>query len=93
MYTDPIPTNQIAIPRPLHNIKTNALWDRPLSPCMVQNVLTGHKNLMPTQLWALIVGLATTLQQREEVYDSEANHFRKHFADVNAKCCTLKQCI
>ena len=48
---------------------------------------------MPTQLWALIIGLTTTLQQREEVYNSEANHFRQHLTDVNAQCSALKQCI
>ena len=53
----------------------------------------GHKNLTPAQLWALIAGLATTLQQREEVYNSKANHFRKHLADINAKFWALKQCI
>ena len=90
---DPIPSNQITIPRPLHDLETNAFWDGPLLPCTVQNVLTGHENLVPTQLWALIVGLAITLQQREEVYSNEANHFRKHLADVNAKCHALKQCI
>ena len=92
-HTNPVPSNQIAIPGPLHDLKTNTFWDGPLSPHMVQNILTGHKNLVPTQLWALIVGLATTLQQREEVYNSEANHFRQHLADVNAKCSTLKQHI
>ena len=30
---------------------------------------------------------------REEVYNSEANHFRQHLVDVNAECSTLKQCI
>ena len=60
---------------------------------MVQNILTGHQNLAPAQLWALIAGLTTTLQQREEVYNSEANHFRKHLADINAECNALKQCI
>ena len=48
--TDPIPLNQITIPGPLHNLETNAFWDRPLFPCTVQNVLAGHKNLAPTQL-------------------------------------------
>ena len=70
-----IPSNQIAVPGPLHNLKTNAFWDGPLSPCTVQNILTRHENLAPAQLWALIAGLATTLHQREEVYNSEANHF------------------
>ena len=91
LCSNPIPSNQIAIPRPLHDLETNAFWDGPLSPCTVQNILAGHKNLMPAQLWALIAGLSTTLQQREEVYNSEANHFRQHLADVNAKCSTLKQ--
>ena len=63
-----------------------------LSLHTVQNILVGHKNLT-TQLWALIAGLTTTLQQREEIYNSEANHFRQHLADVNTKCHTLKQCI
>ena len=91
--TNSIPTNQIAIPRPLHDLKTNAFWDGPLSPCTVQNVLAGHENLTPIQLQALIAGLATTLQQREEFYNSKANHFRQHLADINAECHTLKQCI
>ena len=90
LCTNPIPFNQITIPGPLHNLETNAFWDRPLSPCTVQNVLAGHKNLTPIQLQALIMGLATTLQQREEVYNNEANHFRQHLVDVNARCCTLK---
>ena len=90
---DPVPSNQIPIPRPLHNLETNAFWDGPLSPCMVQNILAGHKNLAPTQLQALIAGLATMLHQREEVYNSEANHFRQHLADVNAECSALKQHI
>ena len=90
---DPVPSNQIPIPRPLHNLETNAFWDGPLSPCTVQNILAGHKNLVPTQLQALITGLTTTLHQREEVYNSEANHFRQHLADVNAECSTLKQHI
>ena len=30
--SDPIPSNQIAIPGPLHDLETNAFWDRPLSP-------------------------------------------------------------
>ena len=76
LCTNPVPSNQIAIPRPLHDLKTNAFWDGPLSSHMVQSVLTGHENLTPTQLWALIMGLATTLHQREEVYNSKANHFR-----------------
>ena len=80
--SDPVPSNQIAIPRPLHDLKANTFWDRSLSPCMVQNVLIGHKNLTPAQLQALIAGLATTLQQREELYNSKANHFRKHLTDV-----------
>ena len=42
---DPIPLNQIAIPRPLHDLKTNTFWDGPLSPCTVQNILVGLKNL------------------------------------------------
>ena len=91
--TDSMPTNQIAIPRPLHNLETNAFWDRPLLPHTVQNVLAGHENLTPIQLCTLITGLATTLQQREEVYNSEANHFRQHLADINAECHTLKQHI
>ena len=32
MPSDPIPSSQIAIPRPLYDLKTNAFWDRPLSP-------------------------------------------------------------
>ena len=90
---NPVPSNQIPRPRPLHDLKTNAFWDGPLLPCTVQNILTGHENLAPAQLWALIAGLATTLHQREEVYNSKANHFRQHLADINAKCSTLKQCI
>ena len=90
---DPIHLNQITIPGPLHDLNTNTFWDGPLSPCTVQNVLVGHENLTPAQLWALIMGLATTLQQWEEVYNSKANHFRKHLTDVNAKCHTLKQHI
>ena len=92
-HTNPIPSNQITIPRPLHDLETNTFWDGPLSPCMVQNILAGHKNLMPAQLWALIAGLATTIQQREEVYNSKANHFRQHLADVNSECSALKQHI
>ena len=91
--SDPIPSNQIAIPRPLHDLKTNAFWDGPLSLCTVQNVLTGHENLAPAQLCSLVAGLATTLQQREEIYNSKANHFWKHLANVNAECQALKQCI
>ena len=49
--------------------------------------------MSPAQLWALITGLPTTLQQREKVYNSKANHFRQHLMDVNAKCSTLKQHI
>ena len=90
---NPIPSNQISVPGPLHDLKTNAFWDRPLWPRTVQNILTGHENLAPAQLWALITSLATTLHQREEVYNSEANHFRQHLTDVNAKCSTLKQHI
>ena len=92
-HSDPVPSNQITIPGPLHNLKTNTFWDGPLLPHMVQNILAGHQNLMPAQLWALITGLTTTLQQREEIYNSKANHFRKHLADVNAECSTLKQHI
>ena len=92
-HPNPIPSNQIPVPGPLHDLKTNTFWDRPLSPRTVQNILMGHKNLTPTQLQALIAGLATTLHQREEVYNSKANHFRQHLADVNAKCSTLKQHI
>ena len=91
--SDPVPSNQISIPRPLHDLETNAFWDGPLSPHTVQNILTRHKNLAPAQLQALIPGLATTLHQREEVYNSKANHFRRHLADVNAECSTLKQHI
>ena len=90
---NPVPSNQITIPGPLHDLETNTFWDGPLSPHMVQNILARHKNLAPAQLWALIAGLAATLQQREEVYNSEANHFRKHLADINAECHTLKKCI
>ena len=93
LHPDPIPSNQISVPGPLHDLETNAFWDRPLSPRMVQNILAGHENLMPAQLWALIAGLTTTLHQREELYNSEANHFRQHLTDVNAKCSALKQCI
>ena len=92
-HSNPVPSNQISIPGPLHNLKTNAFWDGPLLPRTVQNILAGHKNLTPAQLQALIAGLTTTLQQREEVYNSKANHFRQHLADVNAKCSTLKQHI
>ena len=91
--TDPIPSNQIAIPGPLHNLETNAFLDGPLSLCTVQNILAGHENLSPVQLQALIAGLTTTLQQREEVYNNKANHFRQHLTDVNAECHALKQCI
>ena len=90
LRTDPIPSNQIPVPGPLHDLKTNTFWDGPLLPRMVQNILAGHENLASTQLWALIAGLATTLHQREEVYNSKANHFRQHLADVNAKCSALK---
>ena len=92
-HSDPIPSNQIPIPGPLHDLKTNTFWDGPLLPHMVQNILAGHENLAPTQLQALIAGFATTLHQREEVYNSKANHFRQYLADVNAECSTLKQCI
>ena len=92
-HPNPTPSNQITIPGPLHDLKTNAFWDEPLSPCTVQNILARHENLTHTQLQAHIVGLATTLQQREEVYNSEADHFRQHLTDVNAECSTLKQCI
>ena len=91
MCTDPIPSNQIAIPGPLHNLKTNTFWDGPLSLCTIQNILVEHKNLAPAQLQALVTGLTTTLQQREEIYNSEANHFQRHLANVNAECQTLKQ--
>ena len=90
---NPVPSNQIPVPRPLHDLETNTFWDGPLSPCMVQNILAGHENLAPAQLWALIAGLTTTLHQREEVYNSEANHFRQHLIDVNAECSALKQHI
>ena len=60
---------------------------------MVQKILAGHENLAPAQLQALIASLTTTLHQREEVYNSKANHFRQHLADINAKCSTLKQHI
>ena len=73
--SNPVPSNQITIPGPLHNLETNAFWDRPLSPHTVQNVLAGHENLTPTQLWALVAGLATTILQRETIYNSKANHF------------------
>ena len=49
-HSDPIPSNQIAIPRPLHDLETNTFWDRPLSPHTVQTILAGHKNLTPAQL-------------------------------------------
>ena len=93
LHSNPIPSNQISIPGPLHNLKTNAFWDGPLSPHTVQNILAGHENLTPAQLWALITSLTTTLQQREEVYNSKANHFRQHLMDVNAECSALKQHI
>ena len=93
MCTDPVPSNQIAIPGPLHNLKTNAFWDGPLSLHTIQNILAGHKNLAPTQLQALFAGLTTTLQQREEIYNSKANHFQRHLTNVNTKCQTLKQHI
>ena len=48
--TDPVPSNQITIPGPLHNLETNAFWDGPLLPHMVQNILAGHKNIAPAQL-------------------------------------------
>ena len=92
-HSNPVPSNQISIPGPLHNLETNTFWDRPLLPCTVQNILAGHENLAPAQLQTLIASLATTLQQREEVYNSEANHFRQHLADINAKCSALKQHI
>ena len=91
--SNPIPSNQITIPRPLHDLETNAFWDRPLSPHTVQNILAGHKNLAPTQLQALVAGLTTTIQQRETIYNSKANHFQKHLANINAECQALKQHI
>ena len=91
--SNPVPSNQIAIPGPLHDLEANAFWDRPLSPFTVQNILAGHENLSPIQLQSLIAGLATTLQQREEIYNSKAHHFRQHLADVNAECHALKQHI
>ena len=84
--SDPIPSNQITIPGPLHDLETNAFWDGPLSPHTVQNVLAGHENLTPAQLWALVAGLATTIQQRETIYNSEATHFQKHLANINTEC-------
>ena len=75
LHSNPIPSNQITIPGPLHDLETNAFWDGPLSPHTVQNVLAGHENLTPAQLQALVIGLATTIQQRETIYNSEANHF------------------
>ena len=81
-----IPSNQIAIPGPLHDLETNAFWDRPLSPCTVQTIFTGHENLAPAQLQALVAGLATMIQQRETIYNSEANHLWRHLTDINAKC-------
>ena len=45
-----VPSNQIAIPGPLHDLETNAFWDGPLSPHTVQNILAGHENLTPIQL-------------------------------------------
>ena len=89
----PIPLNQIAIPGPLHDLETNAFWDGPLSPHTVQNILAGHENLAPTQLQALVTGLTTTIQQRETIYNSKANHFQKHLADINTECQALKQCL
>ena len=86
MRTDPVPSNQITIPGPLHDLETNAFWDGPLSPHTIQNILTGHKNLGPTQLQALVTGLTTTLQQREEIYNSKANHFQRHLTNINAEC-------
>ena len=88
-HSNPIPSNQIAIPGPLHNLKTNAFWDGPLSPHTVQNILAGHKNLAPAQLQALVAGLATTIQQRETIYNSEATHFQKHLANINTECQAL----
>ena len=84
--SDPVPLNQITIPRPLHDLETNAFWDGPLSPHTVQNILAGHKSLAPAQLWALVASLTTTIQQRETIYNSKASHFRKHLANVNAEC-------
>ena len=45
--SNPIPSNQIAIPGPLHDLETNAFWDGPLFPCTVQNILTGHERISP----------------------------------------------
>ena len=89
--SNPIPSNQITIPGPLHDLETNAFWDGPLSPHTVQNILAGHKNLAPAQLWALVASLATTIQQRETIYNSKATHFQKHLANVTAECQALKQ--
>ena len=50
LCTNPVASNQITIPGPLHDLETNTFWDRPLSPHMVQNILAGHKNLVPAQL-------------------------------------------
>ena len=86
LCSNPIPLNQITIPGPLHNLKTNAFWDGPLSPHTVQNILAGHENLAPAQLRALVTSLATTIQQRETIYNTEATHFQKHLADVNTEC-------
>ena len=86
LCSNPVPSNQITIPGPLHDLKTNAFWDGPLSPHTIQNVLAGHENLAPAQLWALVTSLTTTIQQRETIYNSEATHFRKHLANVNTEC-------
>ena len=47
-HTNPIPSNQITIPGPLHNLKTNAFWDRPLSPHTVQNILQDTRTSPPS---------------------------------------------
>jgi hypothetical protein len=45
--------------------------------------LDGYENLSPTQLRQLAAGLATTLQQRETLFQDEARCLKRQFEEVN----------
>jgi hypothetical protein len=83
-------SNTIRLPGAFPDLETNAFWEGPLSPGTVRSVLDGYKNLSLIQLRQLASGLASTLQQREALFQDEARCLKRQFEEVNRDNWELK---